>query len=174
MRLDDENTKKRVLELTSPPAVLPRLDPHFTRNRDVMLRFLEGQSIPQIAADKGLDEKQVKAILRRQPLKAEIHRLAGLANDRYIQERVDMLTIEALDTVRDTMRGENSNELRFKAASKVLDHSPILKAKEQTALGAIGSGIGEAIIRHLAKEDADAARVRQATNITEVENETKD
>jgi hypothetical protein len=176
MRPKDETKAEQLKALLAPPpqSSLRAPDPHFTRNRDVMLRFLEGQSVQQIALDKQLTAANVKAILRTQPVKAEIHRLAGLANDRYIQERVDMLTIEALDTVRDTMRGENANELRFKAAKEILERSPILKAKEQGFAGAVGAGIGEAIIRHLAQEDSRAAERARSIEAVAIEPGSKE
>lgn len=171
-------TKNALAAVLAPPPAAPRYDPHFVRNRDVMLRFLEGQSITDIAIDIGLDTKQVKAILRRQPVKQEIARLAGLANDRYVQERVDALTIEALDVVRDTMRGRNFNELRFKAAKELLDKSPILKAQEKSGLEQIGAGLGEAIISRLARlegEQRSHAAARDVSEASEVkESETND
>lgn len=137
-----------------------------------MLRFLEGQSIAGIAGDLQLEPKQVKAILRRQPVKQEIQRLAGLANDRYVQERVDALTIEALDVVRDTMRGKNFNELRFKAAKELLDKSPLLK-QEKSVAEQLGAGLGEAIINRLAKLDAGAAAAAAASQEIDVTQESK-
>ena len=149
-----EQKAQILASLVAPPAV-PRYEPHFVRNRDVMLRFLEGQSPENIAVDLRLEVKQVRAILRRQPIKAEIQRLAGLANDRYVQERVDTLSIEALDVVRDTMRGVNFNELRFKAAKEILDKNPLLKANQrEDAAHALGAGLGEAIITRLAQLEA--------------------
>lgn len=157
-------TKEEVLAGTpNLPAVpdLPRdAGKHFVRNKDVMLRFLEGQSLEDIAAAKQITLGQVKGILRRSDIKGEIQRLAMLANDRYIQERVDGLTIEALDMVRDTMRGVNFSELRFKAAKEMLDKSPILRQKADGALDEVGRGIGEAIITRLAQLESEKARVQ--------------
>lgn len=149
----------------APPPPAPKFDPHFVRNRDVLLRFLEGQAIPDIAMDLGLQPSQIKAILRKQPIKQEIQRLAGLANDRYVQERIDSLTIEALDVVRDTMRGKNFNELRFKAAKELLAKNPLLGSAQTDAARELGLGLGEAIINRLAKLDSDAARTRQEAEI---------
>ena len=170
----DKTEQKAALlaSLVAPPAV-PRYEPHFVRNRDVMLRFLEGQSPENIAVDLRLDVKQVRAILRRQPVKLEIQRLAGLANDRYVQERVDTLSIEALDVVRDTMRGVNFNELRFKAAKEILDKNPLLKANpREDAAHALGAGLGEAIITRLAQLEGQAGK-SQEIDITPPE-EAKD
>jgi hypothetical protein len=162
MRPELEQTKADLEAALAPPPPVPRFDPHFVRNRDVMLRFLEGQSPKAIALDLQLEEKQVKAILRRSPIKAEVQRLAGLANDRYVQERIDTLSIEALDLVRDTMRGVVRDELRFKAAKEVLDKNPLLKVNERNAdARAIGEGLGEAIITRLAQLESEKAKAAE-------------
>jgi hypothetical protein len=166
MRPELESVKQQLEAAIAPPPALPRFDPHFVRNRDVMLRFLEGQSISEIALDLRLEPKQVKAILRRSPIKLEVQRLAGLANDRYVQERIDSLSIEALDVVRDTMRGTQFNELRFKAAKQVLDLNPLLKAGQKSDMEHLGAGLGEAIINRLSKLDAEAAKQKEEIDVT--------
>ena len=167
MRPELEQQKRDLEAALAPPPPAPRLDPHYVRNRDCMLRFLEGQSVEQIAQDLRLEAKQIKAILRRQPIKQEIQRLAGLANDRYVQERIDSLSIEALDVVRDTMRGQYFSELRFKAAKEVLDKNPLLKANAAGAgLKELGEGLGEAIITRLAQLESEKARQAEEVDVT--------
>jgi hypothetical protein len=159
-----------IASLVAPPPA-PRFEPHFVRNRDAMLRFLEGQSPQDIATDMQLEVKQVKAILRKQPIKQEVQRLAGLANDRYVQERIDTLSIEALDIVRDTARGKQFNELRFKAAVKILDLNPLLKAQTQDAARELGLGLGEAIITRLAQLESEKAVKQETIDVTPKEEE---
>ena len=159
-------TKEEVLAAIAPPPPAPRFEPHFVRNRDCMLRFLEGQSVEQIAKDLRLDAKQIKAILRRQPIKQEIQRLAGLANDRYVQERIDSLSIEALDIIRDTARGHQFSELRYKAAAKILDLNPLLRANPKSELEQLGVGLGEAIITRLAQLESEKARQAEEVDVT--------
>lgn len=167
MRPELEPIKTELMSALAPPPAAPRFTPHFVRNRDVMLRFLEGQSIEAIALDLQLEAKQVKAILRRMPVKQEVQRLAGLANDRYVQERVDTLSIEALDLVRDTMRGINISEMRFKAAKQVLDLNPLLKVSERVSdIKELGAGLGEAIITRLAQLESSKAAAAQEIDIT--------
>ena len=166
MRPELEQQKKDLEAALAPPPPAPRLDPHFVRNRDVMLRFLEGQSVEQIAKDLRLDAKQIKAILRRQPIKQEIQRLAGLANDRYVQERIDSLSIEALDIIRDTARGHQFSELRYKAAAKILDLNPLLRANPKSELEQLGVGLGEAIITRLAQLESEKARQAEEVDVT--------
>jgi hypothetical protein len=179
MRPELEQTKADLEASLAPPPALPRFDPHFVRNRDVMLRFLEGQSVKDIAFDLRLDPKQVKAILKRSPIKAEVARLAGLANDRYVTERIDSLTIEAIDLVRDTMRGSVRDELRFKAAKELLDKNPLLKVQDRSeAARALGEGLGEAIITRLAQLESEKASKAEEIDVTpkeeQNENETED
>jgi hypothetical protein len=135
-----------------------------------MLRYLEGQAPAEIALAKCLTVDRVKGILRRKQVREEMTRLAGLANDRYVQERIDALTIEAFDTIRDTMRGTNSSELKFKAAKEILDKNPLLKQKgNDDAMAALGAGLGEAIITKLAQQDAElkASRTIDVTPLPE-------
>lgn len=167
MRPENEKAKVDLAAALAAPPAPPRFEPHFVRNRDVMLRFLEGQSIEQISFDLRLEPKQIKAILRRAPIKREIQRLAGLANDRYVQERVDTLSIEALDVIRDTMRGQQFSELRFKAAKEILDKNPLLKANAQgSGLKELGEGLGEAIINRLTQIESTQAREQQEIDVT--------
>lgn len=162
--------------LQQPPEVTPwelptgvgNLSTNFVRNRDIMLRWLEGQTPEEIAAEKRLTPATISNIIRRPEVIAEIQRLSELSNDRYLQERVDILVIEALDKVRDTMRGVSTSELQFKAAKDLLDRSPILKAKTTGDLGELGAGIGEAIVNGLAKIESERRRE------IEIEGETVD
>lgn len=134
----------------------PELPNKFVRNRDVMLRYLEGQSIDEIAEAKFIPAARVKAILGTKYVREELQRLATLANDRYVQERIDALTIEALDKVRDTLRGANPSELQFKAAKEILDKNPLFKQKtDESGLRELGAGLGETIITRLAQQDAE-------------------
>jgi hypothetical protein len=172
--VDLNQAKEELAAALAPPPAAPRFEPHFVRNRDVMLRFLEGQSPKHIAEDMQLEEKQVKAILKRSPIKAEVQRLAGLANDRYVTERIDNLTIEALDMVRDTMRGQVRDELRFKAAKELLDKNPLLKAQPKTEMEQLGAGLGEAIITRLAQIESEKAAKTEEIDVTPKEEENND
>jgi hypothetical protein len=69
-----------------------------------------------------------------------------------ITAKVKARSHEALETVTDTMRGEVSSELRFKAAKDLLDRNPDLQPKRDEGLGAIGAGMAEYIIRELARK----------------------
>jgi len=122
------------------------------RQSSIMLRWLEGQSVADIAARYALTVDKVRAVLRLRAVKQEVQRLSQLTRDEWIKDRVGGLAAEALDTLRDTMRGENTNELRFKAAQKLLDLTPVLKQASDLGKG-IGEGLGDAIINRLAELD---------------------
>lgn len=157
-----------------PQTGVESLSRNFVRNRDVMLRWLEGQTPEDIAAEKRLAPSTVSSILRRPEVLREIQRLSELSNEKYLQERVDALVIEALDKVRDTMRGVNGSELQFKAAKDLLDRSPIIKAKETGALGELGAGIGEAIVNRLAQIESEKARAASEIDVSPLEGEKVD
>jgi DNA-binding CsgD family transcriptional regulator len=130
------------------------------RQSEVMLRWLEGQSIEDIATRYHVTVDKVRAVLRLRAVKNEIQRLSQLTRDELIRDRVGGLASEALDTLRDTMRGENTSELKFKAAKELLDKTPVLK--QAADLGkSIGEGLGDAIINRLAELDG-AARAKAA------------
>lgn len=145
---------------TVPPESLPRLiEPeHFVRDREIMLRFIEGQPFEEIARAKQLTVERVKAILQKKGIKQEIARLSAVTNEKWLAERMEALSMEALDVLRETMRGDNISELKFKAAKATLDLNPTLKAKPESnpLMKELGEGIGEAIIQRLTRMDADA------------------
>lgn len=143
------------------------------RNSAIMLRYLEGQSIGDIAVRFRLPEAKVRAVLQLKAVRQEIQRLGGLTRDEWIKDRISGLAIEALDTIRDTMRGENTSELRFKAATKVLDATPVLReATKNAGIGHdIGTGLGEAIINRLAELEGQERARREAIDVTPAEEE---
>ena len=143
-----------VRESPSPDIIAPR-------NRGILLRWLEGQQPDDIARQLGVERRTVDRVLRLRAVKQEIKRLTQLTSTEYIKDRVARMAEEALDTLRDTMRGQNSSELRFKAAQAVLDKVPALRAPVGEFGKDIGAGIGEAIITRLAQMEAEAAQQKQ-------------
>jgi len=146
------------------------------RNRGVMLRWLEGQSIEDIANRLHLPVERVQRVLKLRAVKEEITRLQQLTNDEWVKDRIATLAHEAIDTVRDVMRGEITNELRFKAAKELLDKTPVLRPPKDGIGKAIGEGIGDAIINRLAQLEGEH-RDREAkdtieTSFSEVEDTT--
>lgn len=128
------------------------------RNRGVLLRWLEGQKPGDIAGTLGITQGKVTAILRLKAVKQEIQRLSQLTNEEYIKDRVARMAEEALDTLRDAMRGSVTSELRFKAAKEVLDKVPALRAPSGEFGRSVGEGLGEAIINRLAQLEAEARK----------------
>lgn len=128
--------------------------PRVVRNRDIMLRTLEGQTPETIADLYELELQTIKNILASPLVKDELVRLKGeMAKD--IVEKVKERSHKALEVVSDTMDGELNSELRFKAAKDMLDRNPDLQPKKDSGLGELGQGIGEAIIRELARKRAE-------------------
>ena len=145
----------------------PKLDTRYPRNRDIMLRFLEGQDPKEIAAYYELHPQTIHNILSSPLIQQELFTITSKADEK-IRDRIARLGTEALDTVRDVMRGKTklpelhpmdvpvSTELRLKAALEVLERHPELEKKSSSAEEA-AQGLGEAIIRELARRAAGAA-----------------
>lgn len=137
------------------------------RNRSVLLRYMEGQSIEQIAQVVHLPVEKVRAVLQLRAVKQEILRLGQLTNDEWLKDRLTGLAQEALDVIRDTMRGEQSSDLRYKAAAALLDKNPVLRAATQGSLSKeLGVGIGEAIINRLAELEGAARAQADEIDVT--------
>lgn len=140
------------------------------RNRGVMLRWLEGQLPDDIALRMHIDRRTVDKVLRLKAVKQEIRRLSQLTSDEYVKDRVARMAEEAIDCLRDTMRGENASELRFKAAKEILDKVPALRPPAPGQLGHdIGVGLGEAIITRLAQLESETKQ--KVIDVTEGESE---
>ncbi len=118
--------------------------PEHYRNRIIMLQFIEGHPLEAIAEKHQMELPEVRKVLSDASVKAEM--------DRYTQTvmgRVESLADEAVDTVRDTMRGEQNSELRFKAANSLLDRNPEFSKKSEVR--EIAEGLGEGMIRAISK-----------------------
>jgi transposase len=129
--LDDPQTEL-------PSKIVPR-------NRLIMMRYLEGQQIEAIAEIYGLQVSTVRQILNSPLVKQEMTKIAET-----VGTRIANLSDEAIDLVRDTMRGQNNSELRFKAANSLLDRNPELKPKSD--IQSMAEGLGEGLIRALGKQ----------------------
>lgn len=140
----------------------PSPGPNYPRNRYIMLRFLEQQDPQEIAEYYGLHLATILGILRSPLVQQEILAITGKHNEK-IKERISRLGTEAVETVRDTMRGRNTNELRFKAAKELLDKHPEYEKKPSSAEDAV-SGLGESIIRALSRRAAQTAENEVAAN----------
>ena len=142
-----------------------RFDRFRPRNLEILLRWMEGASVPQLAERFGLDEQKVLYILKMKHIRKEGERLAKLSAQRRFGEKVALLAEQALDKVRDVMVGEETSELRFKAARDLLDRHPLFRVKD-VAEG-LGKGMGDAIIEKLAqlKYTKEAPRVVEGETI---------
>jgi len=115
-----------------------------------MLRAVEGQSAESIADYYNLPPEQIKQILSSPLIKQQMLEI----QTRLHQPALDSIKEaagEAVDTIKDVMKGEITSELRLKAAKSLLDYNPELQ-KQDTSPRELGEGIGEAIIRELARQ----------------------
>ena len=112
-----------------------------------MLRFLEGQTVEAIALHFQLQVSTISGILNSPLVRQEMEQMSHTAT-----ERIANLTDEAVDLVRDTMRGEVASELRFKAAKEVLDRNPELNPRKDSTAKELAEGLGEGMIRAISKQ----------------------
>ena len=150
----------QIVTRTEDEPVVSRIAP---RNREMILRFVEGQSIPDIARYYGLGEAQVRLIVRSPLAQQMIEKYVGQS----VRDRLEGLTGEAVDTVRDIMRGKRrqleleageipvATEHVLKASSTILDRSSLGKRDE----GSAAEGLGESIIRAISKRINEKAGV---------------
>lgn len=128
------------------PAPLDITTVRTPRNRLIMLRYAERQSIPEIAAAFGLSPVTVSNILRSPLVQQELAKITDRLTDRVVR-----LGDEALDLCVDTMRGANMSEMKWKAAKDLLDRNAELAPKSQSG-EAMMAGLGEGLIRELGRQ----------------------
>lgn len=124
----------------------PLEDRRVPRNRIMMLQYVEGKSIEEIAAHFSLEVSTVRGVLNSPLVRQEMEKLTHTS-----VERITNLADEAVDLVRDTMRGTVGSELRFKAATRILDYNPELNPKKSEARDLV-EGLGEGMIRAIGKQ----------------------
>lgn len=124
------------------------------RNRSIMLRWLEGQSVTEIAGALDISDATVRGVLKRPEIQRELQRLVELDNTRTFEQRVADMAEEALDVARDTMRGRNISEMRWKAAKDLLDRHPSQRQRGPQESAGSGS-LGDEIIKRLAQMQAE-------------------
>jgi len=122
----------------------PGIGGKYPRNRQIMLRFLEGQDIGEIAAGEDLGVETIRGILNSPLVQQEMQAITGAQNEK-LRDRIARLGDEALDTLRGVMRGKvrvpvlNTNEIlvatehRMNAAKAILDRHPELDKKPSGA-----------------------------------------
>lgn len=147
-------------EQTLPSKIQPR-------NRLIMLRYLEGQPIEHIAQIYDLQVTTIRQILNSTLVRQEMEKIS-----QTIGNRIHNLSDEAIDIVRDTMRGENVSELKYKAANSLLDRNPDLRPK--TDVQTMAEGLGEGMIRAISKQLRDQERSNEVDVTPEgITNETR-
>jgi len=149
-----------LLSLESNQENLP--SKQLPRNRLIMMRFVEGQSIEEIALYFDLQPSTINGILNSPMVRQEMEHLSHTS-----VERVANLTDEAIDVVKDTMRGKSNSELKFKAANSILDRNQDLNPKKSDARELM-EGLGEGMIRAIGKQirEMEKGKENVATEIS--------
>ena len=93
---------------------------HPSVRRDILYRYLELESKEDIADRYHTDVRTINVILADPEIREEQKRVMALMSQN-VAERLNVLGAAAVDTVRDTMRGENESKLKLEAAKAVID-----------------------------------------------------
>ena len=137
--------------LDNPPVGLPaKFYQRYPRDKEILCRWLEGQTPQEIADYFDLSAQTVRKVLASDVVQEEARRLVKLIDQNGVIERLKNLSPEAVDTIRATMRGENNSELKLKAARDVLDRNPELTIKKDRS-EEFAQGLGESLIRAIGK-----------------------
>lgn len=151
-----EGTASTLPSLATEPEFPEALPP---RDRQVMLRYIEGQSKGDIATALYVEPAAITRILAKPQVREEIARLMALDSNRVFETRVAGLADEALDVARETMRGKQLSEMRWKAAKDLLDRHPSQRRETAQAQRGGSAAMGDAIIKRLAEMQAKALGV---------------
>jgi hypothetical protein len=143
-----DRTQLATAEVTKRGWVPIKHKDYAPMRRDILYRYLERQPIEQIAQVYCVSEKTIRSVLKMPELLAEKERILAMMT-QHMSTKLELLLPEAIDTLKDTMRGTNYSELKMKAAKEVLDHAKSMRPQE-------GSDpvkdLGAAIIRELGKK----------------------
>ena len=130
---------------------------------EVLRRMLEHQRPDQIRLGMGLTQHEFDRVANAVHFQQEYELQATIA-DRGIRKRLDRLSQEALDVVRDVMRTAHSPANQLRAALEILDRSGYVKVEKRITLNADA----ESVIRELNRIAAEGATgaVPQETDVT--------
>ena len=148
-------------------APVPYAREEFTElELEIIRRLLERQDPKAISGDLGIAAHDLAVLLAAPRFQREFDLQTKLA-DRGVRARMERLTSEALDVVRDIMRTAISPGNRLRAALEILDRSGYVKVEKRLTVTADA----ESIIRELnrlgsAPEHADTATPVNAPHIT--------
>ena len=117
------------------------------RHQEIMKRALEGQSSAAIAEAMSMNHSTVR-VIRSSPLfKKELQKRRD-TQVRSILDRVEDLTLEALDVLKDYMRQKGNYERqRLAAALEILDRAGYVKIQKQITVGINAEDVIKAIAR---------------------------
>jgi len=115
--------------------------------RDILYRWLERQPVEEIAKVYSISPRSVKKILRDPDVLEERDRITKLMT-QHMSTRMELMVPEAIELVRDTLRGANNDELRLKAAKEILDRAASFQKESGDSTS---KDLGAAILRELGK-----------------------
>lgn len=156
MRPLPDRTQLATAEVTKRGTVPIRHKDYEPMRRDILYRWLERQPVDEIAKIYGVSERTIQAILRMPAVVDEKERILKLMT-QHMSTRLELLIPEAVDTLKDTIRGSNVSELKLKGAKEVLDHAKSMQ--KQDSSGDAVKDLGAAIIRELSKQVVSPAPV---------------
>jgi hypothetical protein len=122
---------------------------------EIMARLVELEPAESIRKNLGLDQAKWDVLVLRQAFVDEYALQAGDADKRKIPKRMERLSTEALDVVRDVMRNAASPAYRLQAALQILDRAGHIKIEKRIQINADA----EAIIKHLNQQGTKAIEV---------------
>jgi hypothetical protein len=122
---------------------------------EIMKRLIELEPGESIRKNLGLDQAMYDVLTLRQAFVDEYEIQARSADARKIPKRMERLSTEALDVVRDVMRNAASPAFRLQAALQILDRAGHIKIEKRIQINADA----EAIIKHMNQQGPKAIEV---------------
>ncbi len=129
---------------------LKRLKP---RHREIIRRLVEGKRPVDIAKQMGIGPQRLSVIMHSPSFVAGLERFMD-ETDRTVMERIESLSPEALDKIRDMMRKAKSESLQSKMAMEILDRAGYGKVEKEAVL----TMSGEEVIKELNRRKAEQER----------------
>ncbi len=121
------------------------------RNQDVLWRYLEDQSVDEIALYYKVETQTIYKILRIPRIQEQLLEWQKKI-ELDISTRMELLAVEAMEEIRTQMRSEDStNGAKRDCAKLILDRSKPFHRKEETGAP---RGFWEALVSQIGKANA--------------------
>ena len=126
------------------------------RHREIMRRVVEGARHTDIAAHMGMEPESISLIVNSPLVRAEIDKMME-ERDEAVTSRLDNLSGEATDRIKNLMRNANSQMLQARMAESILDRAGYGKVDKKIVAVVGGDEVIKSLNRRRA-EEADGAR----------------